>query len=244
MTNEHPPLPRLLVILDGFATGRMGRDVGAVWMRAQDVERYAHVRFFMLRDHRATEHEATVAADMLAGYLFPGRPRRRPFRKDLRKEFRQWDLTRPARYRMGEPSVYLVVNSHPVVAHEARIGLHVGSRGPAVASVREDVPLLGYSAHTPEEARQAARDEADYVVFSPIFATASKPGHPGVGLEALAAAVQAARPIPVYALGGITPGRVRKCLDAGAHGVAVLSGILDAPDAVAAALAYQSALHA
>jgi thiamine monophosphate synthase len=60
------------------------------------------------------------------------------------------------------------------------------------------------------------------VVFGPIFPTASKPGHPGVGLEALEEVVSSV-PIPVYALGGVTPERVPQIADTGAHGVAGIS---------------------
>ena len=49
-------------------------------------------------------------------------------------------------------------------------------------------------------------------------------------LAAFAAICRAAKPTPVYALGGITPDRVQQCRDAGAYGTAVLSNILHADD--------------
>ena len=41
-------------------------------------------------------------------------------------------------------------------------------------------------------------------------------------------------PIPVYALGGIDPSNAREAIDAGAHGVAVMGGVMraDHPAAV------------
>ena len=189
----------------------------------------------MLRDHAATDHEFEVATDMLARQLC-GPLRRRP-------TIASGDRGGTADYRHGSTGIEFIVNARPDVAEAERTGLHVGARGPALAEVQGRFSLLGYSAHSPEEAAQAARDGADYVTFSPIFPTSSKPGQPGTGLESLAEAARAAHPVPVYALGGITPGRVKACLDAGAYGIAVLSGILDAPDPIAAARAYQAALQ-
>jgi thiamine-phosphate pyrophosphorylase len=229
-------LHRLLLIADGFAAGRKGRDVGAVWVAVDYAIRHANLEcLVMLRDHEATAHEFEVATDMLARQLC-GPLRRRPF-------IAEGDKGGTADYRFGSTGIELIVNTRTAVAEAERTGLHVGAQGPAVASVAGRFPLVGYSAHTPEEAGQAARDGADYATFSPIFPTSSKPGHSGVGLDKLAEATRAAHPVPVYALGGITPGRVKACLEAGAHGVAVLSGILDAPNPVAAAADYQAALE-
>jgi thiamine monophosphate synthase len=41
--------------------------------------------------------------------------------------------------------------------------------------------------------------------------------------------------VPVLAIGGVTPDRAREALEAGAHGVAVISGVWARPDPVAAA---------
>ena len=88
---------------------------------------------------------------------------------------------------------------------------------------------IGASAHSLDEALHAARLGASYVTLSPIFPTSSKPGHPGLGLETLAA-VAAALPIPVFALGGMnTFAAIDAALAAGAHGIASIS--LFAPEA-------------
>lgn len=63
-------------------------------------------------------------------------------------------------------------------------------------------------------------------------------------MPALRSFCQTAEPVPVFALGGITPERVAPCRTAGAHGVAVLSGILNATTPNAAARAYLRALAA
>ena len=147
------------------------------------------------------------------------------------------------------PNLLLSVNTHLDVARRLGLGLHVGRRGPSVAEARRQLgpgALLGYSAHDLDAARRAADEGADYLLFSPVFPTASKPGVPAVGLEALAAVCRAV-PIPVLALGGITPERVSVCLQQGAHGVAVVSAILEAPDPAAAVRQFleriENALH-
>jgi thiamine-phosphate pyrophosphorylase len=100
---------------------------------------------------------------------------------------------------------------------------------------------IGYSAHTAPEARQAARDGADYVTLSPIFATGSKPGAPGQGLAWLREALVGLQ-IPALALGGVTAERTREILGAGAWGVAAVSAIGAACDIRGAAAEFRRAI--
>ena len=138
------------------------------------------------------------------------------------------------------------INTHLDAAEALGTGLHVGTRGPSVAEARERLgpeAAVSASVHTVGEAEEAVRQRANAVLFSPVFPTLSKPGHPGTGLAALRACCQAVPRAHVMALGGLTPDRVRLCLDAGAYGVAVLSGILHADRPAAAAARYHAQLH-
>jgi thiamine-phosphate pyrophosphorylase len=101
---------------------------------------------------------------------------------------------------------------------------------------------IGASVHSVEEAREAERGGADWVVFGPVYDTPSKRryGRPQ-GLDALAEAA-AAVAIPVIAIGGVTPARVADVVDAGARGVAVISAILDAPAPAEATREFMEAL--
>lgn len=123
-------------------------------------------------------------------------------------------------------------------------GVHLPANAP-IANFREmlgESLLWGVSVHSLEELRHAEENGADFVTLSPVFETASKPGTPPLGLDVLARWVEGCR-VPVYALGGVTPERAGLCLSAGAFGVAVVSGILDAPDVSEAVRRYFHALR-
>jgi thiamine-phosphate pyrophosphorylase len=91
--------------------------------------------------------------------------------------------------------------------------------------------LVGRSCHSADELRAAQAEGVDYATLSPVWVTASKPGYgPGLGLPGLADAVATVPGLPVYALGGVGPGRAAACLAAGATGVAVMGAIMRAID--------------
>jgi thiamine-phosphate pyrophosphorylase len=131
-------------------------------------------------------------------------------------------------------------------------GVHLRASSVPVAAARgfagEGV-LVGASVHTPEEARAAAADGADYLLFGPVYETADKARFRApAGIAQLARVVRAATRrgrtrVPVYAIGGVTPERVRECVNAGAHGVAAMSGILAATSIRARVRAYLEALR-
>jgi thiamine-phosphate pyrophosphorylase len=90
--------------------------------------------------------------------------------------------------------------------------------------------LLGVSTHSVEEARCAAEDGADFIVFGPVFTTPSKVAYgPPQGLQHLSTVVRAVR-IPVIAIGGIDHTNLLQVVQAGAYGVAMIRAVLAAPD--------------
>jgi thiamine-phosphate pyrophosphorylase len=124
-------------------------------------------------------------------------------------------------------STRIVVNDRLDIALAlGAAGVHLGTQSLPADAARRIAPqgfLIGVSCHSLAEVETAQAARADYVVFGPVFETASKLQYgPPVGLEELRkAAVQAS--IPVLALGGLTLDRVQSCLDAGAAGVAGIS---------------------
>jgi len=125
-----------------------------------------------------------------------------------------------------------------LINDRADVALAVGADGVQrthaslpVAALRGITPpgfLIGASVHSTAEAREAAAQGADFVVFGPVYDTPSKRryGSPQ-GLAALEAAATASTR-PVLAVGGITPERVPEVRAAGAAGVAVIGAIYGA----------------
>jgi thiamine-phosphate pyrophosphorylase len=101
---------------------------------------------------------------------------------------------------------------------------------------------VGVSVHSLEDAVDAELKGADWVTYGPVFDTPSKRryGAPQ-GLERLATVVRGLR-IPVVAIGGITPERVKEVRAAGARGVAAISAILAAESPAAATRRFLEAL--
>jgi thiamine-phosphate pyrophosphorylase len=139
-----------------------------------------------------------------------------PFARDLRQ------ATRAA-------GALLIVNRRLDLARAIGAdGVHLGATGPAIAEAREAMGpslLIGYSAHAPGEALDALAHGADYVTFSPVFATPSKAGilEP-VGIEALATLARQA-PGRVIALGGIDRTNLAAVMQTGAAGAAVIRAV-------------------
>lgn len=83
--------------------------------------------------------------------------------------------------------------------------------------------LIGVSAHTLAEAREARDGGADFAIFGPVFDTPSKRSYGApLGLEPLREAAHALAPFPLVALGGIAEETVAEVFRAGAQGVAAI----------------------
>lgn len=123
-------------------------------------------------------------------------------------------------------------------------GFHFPGGVEIPAGLRDQFPTapFGVSTHSSADAAAAAVSGADFVTFGPVYETPSKAAYgPPQGLDALSA-VTAATPIPVFAIGGITPERVADCVAAGAHGVAVIGAVMGAPDVAASVREFESVL--
>lgn len=141
------------------------------------------------------------------------------------------------RHRVG----FLINRSLAAAQALAADGLHLGFDAPSLAEARAALgpaPLLGVSAHASDDLAALRAAGADYATYSPIFATASKPDSPALGLESLTLACRTG--LPLVALGGITPANALACRRAGAVGVAAIGALWHAPDPEQAARALGS----
>jgi len=101
-------------------------------------------------------------------------------------------------------------------------GVHLGRRGRALRPAR----VMTASAHSQADLAWAASAGADCVFLSPVFATRSHPGAPGLGAARWARLARASR-VPPFALGGITAGTAAR-LPEFCRGVGVIAAALPA----------------
>ena len=110
-------------------------------------------------------------------------------------------------------------------------GVHLRADSMPAPRVRALCPpgfVVGRSVHARDEAvAVAAAGGLDYLLFGTVCATASQPGRPPAGLGALAD-VASAVPLPVLAVGGVTPDKVDEVIGSGAAGFAAI-GMFAAP---------------
>lgn len=112
-------------------------------------------------------------------------------------------------------------------------GVHVGADDLPVLATRRIVGrtlLVGGTARDPATARRLVAAGADYLGVGPVYASTTKLGLPDpLGLDGLRAVVESV-PVPVVAISGITAARIPEVLATGAHAVAVIAAVANAPD--------------
>jgi thiamine-phosphate pyrophosphorylase len=136
-------------------------------------------------------------------------------------------LAEEARARVEGSGARLLINSRLDVA------LGVGAHGVhlraddisprdarrACELARQPEMLIAVSCHSRDAVAQAAREAADLAVFAPVF---QKDERPGVGVNRLREAADAAAGMPLLALGGVTLRNAGQCLAVGAAGIAAI----------------------
>jgi thiamine-phosphate pyrophosphorylase len=166
-----------------------------------------------------------------------------PTRELLDMAYKMRELT--ARY-----NIKLFINDRVDIAMCVNAdGVHLGQSSMPVYAVRKVVDasrithyashfLIGVSTHNLDEALTAEREGADFITFGPIYTTPSKLayGKP-VGTGALKI-VSDKVAIPVFGIGGIKPDNAVEAINAGAYGVALISGILGEADVSSATEKY------
>ena len=134
--------------------------------------------------------------------------------------------------------ILFIVNDDVALAeHLNADGVHLGEHDAALGQARARLgadAIIGSSCYDDlARADAAARAGASYVAFGAFFPSPTKPN----ARRATPSLLRAARDLglPRVAIGGITPDNAAPLVDAGADLIAVISGVFDAPDPVAAA---------
>ena len=125
--------------------------------------------------------------------------------------------------------VPLIVNDRVDVAIAAEAdGVHLGQDDFPIPLAREllgQEKIIGASASDINEGRKCLEEGADYIGFGPIYPTTSKDDAGAVkGVETLTQIAEAVS-APIIAIGGISSNHVSEILQAGAHGIAVISSV-------------------
>lgn len=110
-------------------------------------------------------------------------------------------------------------------------GIHLGNSSIPLHRARKILGakrLIGVSCHNTVSAISAQENGADFITFGPVFYTPSKAvfGNP-VGVDKLGGIIELLR-IPVFALGGVNRGNAPQVIEAGAHGIALVSAVMAA----------------
>lgn len=127
--------------------------------------------------------------------------------------------------RAGSLGARVVVNSDSGALPQAT-GVHLTSKALMAATSRPEGELVGASAHDEAELEQCAKLELDYAVVGSVKATASHPGAQPIGWERFETLVRD-RPMPCYAIGGLTRGDLAEAKRRGGHGVALKSAAFE-----------------
>jgi thiamine-phosphate pyrophosphorylase len=125
--------------------------------------------------------------------------------------------------------VQIVINDRVDIAIAVGAdGVHLGQQDLPPERARRlmgDHRIIGYSTHSLEQALGADSAPVDYVAIGPVFQTGTKENpDPVVGLDGVRE-VRARVSKPLVAIGGITAGRARQVIEAGATSLAIISDL-------------------
>lgn len=129
--------------------------------------------------------------------------------------------------------VPLIVNQFAAVAEKLKIP-HVQMSMENLRTERgilENFLSTGASVHSVDEAVEAEKLGATWLIAGHIFATSSKKGIPPRGLSFLKQVCRHTN-LPVFAIGGIKAHNARDVIQAGAKGVCLMSEPMTCPDPV------------
>jgi len=139
--------------------------------------------------------------------------------------------------------VGLIVNDEVALAQRVgALGVHLGRDDPALGAARAALgtqAILGASCYDDLAlAERAVAQGADYIAFGAFFVSPSKPQARRAAIDLLRASAYLR--VPRVAIGGISADNAEPLVRAGADLIAVISGVFDAADPLAAARRLQA----
>jgi len=149
--------------------------------------------------------------------------REKQMAKDVLREFSTQVLALAQSYQ-----VKVLINGDAELARELGAdGVHFTSSQLMALSCRPDLEygLCGASCHNAEELFRAEQLGLDFVVLGPVQSTLSHPGLCPLGWRRFATLIRDYS-LPVYALGGLRPEDLPIAQEMGAHGIAMMRGIV------------------
>ena len=140
----------------------------------------------------------------------------------------------------------LIIDDHlDIMQAVGAQGVHLGRTDFPVEDARRVLgpdKIIGATANSLKEVTAGAEAGADYIGFGPIYYSDSKANLAQVqGIEGLRKACEMVD-VPVIAIAGITVERVPEVLEAGAHGMAIMSAISTARDPRETTRAFRNAI--
>ncbi|KAK8806716.1 hypothetical protein WA588_005519 [Blastocystis sp. NMH] len=146
---------------------------------------------------------------------------------------------------LAAEGVPLIINDRVDVAIVSHAdGVHIGQHDMNAALCRRLLgpdKILGVSAQTPEQARQAEKDGADYLGTGAVYPTISKDDADAVGVEGLRRVCEAVH-IPVVSIGGVNATNAGETIHAGAGRNEADFAIFNRPDIREAARELRTAV--
>ena len=144
-------------------------------------------------------------------------------------------LARNLREIASDSGALFIVNDHVDIALLSDAdGVHLGPDDLSIASARRvagDRLLIGASASSPDAARAAIENGADYLGSGPAFATPIKTEKQVIGPKGVAAIAAALGPgVPVFAIGGIDESNVADLVEEGVRRMCVIRAVSGATD--------------